>query len=71
MMTSIEISSVNLPGLVAWRTALDIRQVMVGFSRSLLFPADRSTDEHEQRERRELSVSPRTLVNRKIMPDKE
>ena len=37
-MTSIEISSVNLPGLVAWRTALDIRQVVWNtvFSRSLV-----------------------------------
>jgi hypothetical protein len=82
MMTSIEINSVNtLSGSKAWRArdgypsgseGLNIRLISFSTSRSLLWvPGLEELIDHEQRERRELSVWSETLVNRKIMPDRE
>jgi hypothetical protein len=75
MMTSIEIGSVNnCPAQCLVGTVL-VRQEMMGrypsfLVLSLAFPV-LGTDESLLRERRELSGSLKTLVNRKIMPDKE
>jgi hypothetical protein len=75
MMTSIEIGSVNnCPAQCLVGTVL-VRQEMMGeypsfLVLSLAFPV-LGADESLLRERRELSGSLKTLVNRKIMPDKE